>query len=226
MVQRVDVWSKLLVCVCLFLCGVQVASAQGFPADVHANCGNKQHAGCKEYELKGAYIYHFFKYIEWENEQDAERFVISILGKSPIEEVLNRLEKEKVIRNKTFDVYRFDNIKAFQKQFASAETQCHLLFVSKQAQEELEQHQFIATLAKKNIILLGESNDFLNLGGDINFIIDRNRLKFQINQKTLNKSSGLRVSAKLLKLAVLGNNYTSSDEKNVYSSNKTDGLDF
>jgi hypothetical protein len=53
---------------------------------------------------------------------------------------------------------------------------------------------------RSGILTVGESDGFIELGGMIRFVQDRNRVRFQVNQDVA-ESEGLVISSKLLRLA-------------------------
>jgi hypothetical protein len=59
----------------------------------------------------------------------------------------------------------------------------------------------VITAARGNSILtVGDNDAFIELGGMVRFVQDRNRVKFQINQNAA-VSEKLNISSKLLRLA-------------------------
>ena len=51
------------------------------------------------------------------------------------------------------------------------------------------------------VLVVGESSDFLDQGGTINFLRKGSSLQFEVNLKAA-QAAGLRLDAKLLKIAV------------------------
>jgi hypothetical protein len=60
--------------------------------------------------------------------------------------------------------------------------------------------EIFAGLKGTSILTVGESDHFTETGGMINFVLDGARIRFQINETTVEKA-GLKMSFKLLSLA-------------------------
>ncbi len=57
-----------------------------------------------------------------------------------------------------------------------------------------------ATLLRKGLLLIGEAEYFSQRGGILNFFIEKNKLRFEINLDAATRV-GLTISSKLLRLA-------------------------
>lgn len=168
-----------------------VASILALPptADVSL-AGNEQPT---EYQLKAAYIYHFAQFVDW----PAEAFpatnsplIIGILGDNPFGDDLNHVIQGKVLNGHAFSV----------KEFRSATeitNNCHILFISSSVRRLPE---VFASLKGTSILTVGESDRFTEMGGMINFVVEGSKIRFQINETTVEKA-GLKISFKLLSLA-------------------------
>jgi hypothetical protein len=75
---------------------------------------------------------------------------------------------------------------------------CHVLFIGRSEQDRIEDD--IQTLSGTPILLVADSEQFARRGGMINFVLERNRVGFEINLESM-KRSKLVVNAQLLKLA-------------------------
>jgi hypothetical protein len=145
----------------------------------------------QESSLKAVFIYNFTKYIEWDNLNDENSFIIGIMGSSALDGSIEAIAKNNFVKNK----------KIVLKHFSSAEdiTYCHILFVP---------HEFplavkaIAEKADKKVLIISEKQGAARQGASINFIILNDKLKFEINQEAV-YAAGLRASSQLLKLAII-----------------------
>ena len=145
----------------------------------------------QEYLLKAAFIYRFADYIDWGSNSDNETFNIIVLGESPIVEPLLELSKDKKIKNKRITV----------KQFYTADeiASCHIIFISKNYKYPLS--AVTSRLDYKPILIITEQRDNFPKGGQINFLISENKLKFQVDLKSTSRS-GLKISSQLLQHAL------------------------
>ncbi len=154
----------------------------------------------KEYDLKAAYIYHFTKYIAWESEQASEEFVIGILGNTPIESLLKESLQQKKVCNQKVRIQRFSTVQAYNQ----AKVNCQILFVAKCMNNKVLNRFSLKSL--ENTLVIGEKQDFIENGGLVNFVIERNKLKFELNQMLMT-ALGFKVNSRLLRLAIINNNY-------------------
>jgi hypothetical protein len=75
---------------------------------------------------------------------------------------------------------------------------CHLLYVPAASTD-----RFLASaseVAKRPVLTVGETREFLRRGGMIQLFLDNDKVRFSINQ-TAADSAGLQVSSRLLRLA-------------------------
>jgi hypothetical protein len=73
-----------------------------------------------------------------------------------------------------------------------------VLFVS--ASEESHQKAWLAAAHHQGVLTIGESESFLKDGGAINFLLEGEKIRFEINIDQ-SEGAGLKVSAQLQKLA-------------------------
>jgi len=140
-----------------------------------------------EYKIKAGYLYNFTKFITWPVD-NTETFNLCILGDDPFGELINPIEQRSVM-GRPIKLFRFNSRSSIDK-----ERHCHILFISSSIKDALPAPDF------DNTLIVGESGDFITLGGMIGFVNKQGKIKLQINLKTI-KQSGLKVSAKLLEVA-------------------------
>jgi uncharacterized protein DUF4154 len=163
-----------------------------------------QEAGTdKEYQVKAAYLYNFGLYVEWPKELAGGiqgKFVIGVLGNDAIVGHLKKIAAAKKVRDLTIEVRHF---KAADK----CEV-CHMLFIAatpdgeKKEGPEERLSGALKHVKGKGVLIVGESEGFAEKGGCINFYIDDNKVKFEINQEAA-KEERLQVSSRLLRLGKL-----------------------
>lgn len=147
----------------------------------------------KEASLKAAFIYNFSKYIDWDTNSHANDFVIGIIGTSPLTASLNEIAKSNTIKNK----------KIIVRQFSKPEdiVYCQILFIPQKIPFSL---QSILDKAGKGVLTISEEDGFAKKGTAFNFIIIKDKLKFEANLKAID-GAGLKASSQLLKLASIIN---------------------
>lgn len=148
----------------------------------------------REYAIKAAYLYNFGHYIQWPTDSFADEsspFVIGILGEDPFGDVLDEIARDKKIGGRRIVIRRFANLADYKP--------CHILFVASSAGVTNE----LPAIQKEQdypVLLVGESPDFAKQGGAINFFIEANRVRFEVNTEVA-KREQLKISSKLLRIA-------------------------
>lgn len=153
---------------------------------------NSVHAESKEYLVKAAFLYNFAKFIEWPPQafkDDLTPFNLCICGKDMLDVALKSL-KDKTVHGRKVVIRKFSGIK-------DAKT-CHILFISRSEQKNIE--QILLKSKDFNILTIGETKNFVQHGGIINFFMEKNKIRFEINVDAA-KQKGIQISSKLLRLA-------------------------
>ncbi|MBN2668036.1 MAG: YfiR family protein [Bacteroidales bacterium] len=147
-----------------------------------------------EYDLKAAYVYNFSKFVKWPDQafsNDTSKFVITIIGESPITPVLFQALKNKKVMNRSIKIQVIDRVEDIGK--------THILFVSKDMQTQIT--NIIKVTEHKPILVVGDIIEgFCQNGGIINFTQKSSKYRFEINNISA-QNAGLKISSKLLALA-------------------------
>jgi hypothetical protein len=149
----------------------------------------------KEYQVKAAFLYNFTKFVEWPASRFSDNtspIVITVLGRNPFGEELNSIVRERKVNGRGLVVKIIDS--------ADEATASHLLFVGADAEDRLSGK--MDALQKSGVLTVGESPRFIASGGIINFTLEADKVRFQINPQA-GEQAGLKISAQLLKLAVI-----------------------
>lgn len=157
----------------------------GFQAETLASSG-------REYKIKAAFLLNFVKFIEWPPgafTSSEVPVVLGILGNDPFGEAIEALGQKRV-KGRAIKIKRL-------KDLGSA-TGCHILFVSNSEKDAL--NGIFQSLEDRAILTVGETELFAQKGGIINFITDKNKIRFEINITAADRVN-LKISSKLLKLA-------------------------
>jgi hypothetical protein len=164
------------------------------PLAAGAQQGSEEGAINREYPLKALFLYNFGGYIEWPADtfsSDQAPFVIGVLGSAPLESTLRELAATKTIAGRKIVV----------EQFLSAERikPCQILFVTRNVSQP-QQRMALEKLKNQHVLIVGESKGFAGQGGGVNFFIESNKVRFEINLESA-KQHQLKISSKLLALA-------------------------
>ena len=150
----------------------------------------------REYPLKALFLYNFAGYIEWPAgtfANDESPFTIGILGKTPIDETLNQIAATKRISGRKIEIVHFVSVNDLKP--------CQILFIANSVSPAL-QRKAIDAMKNRPVLIVGESDGFAAEGGDINFFLRDNKIRFEINVVTTRQQQ-LKVSSKLLGIATI-----------------------
>jgi hypothetical protein len=145
-----------------------------------------------EYEVKAAFLYNFTKFVEWPTEATTDAgatFNLCVLGEDPFGKAFDSIQGEKIV-NKKLVINRFKELHALEK--------CRILYISESEEERLT--QILKSLKGLHILTVSDSEGFAQHGVIINFYMEGNRVRFEINVDAARRS-GLKISSKLLNLA-------------------------
>ena len=148
----------------------------------------------EESNLKAAFIYNFTRFIDWDDNVFPNDFMIGVVGNSLINGPLEEIAKTRTVNNKKIIIKYFKSVEEVEK--------CNILFNSKNLKIPLS--EFLEKPELKKSLIIGEKETYAQKGAGINFVLVDKKLKFEINQKSLNEA-GLKISAQLLKLAIIVN---------------------
>ena len=150
-------------------------------------------APTREYLVKAAFLYNFTQFVQWPDSAFASKdapFVVATFGDDPFNGALEQAMSGKSAQNHSVVVKHFGSVDAMDT--------CQMLFVPTTQDANLK--PLFDKLGNKPVLAVGESDDFMSAGGGIRFYIDANRIRFEIDPDPIS-ADGLKVSAKLLKLA-------------------------
>jgi hypothetical protein len=151
-----------------------------------------------EYTVKAAFLYNFTRYIKWpENafESSDSPFVIGVLGEAPPElsQALVYYQENKKAHDRPIVVRYLNEIQEA--------TQCHVVFVRNSLDDE-HVSEIIQHCGQFPVLLVGETDTFLQQGGGISFTMSDQKVGFRLAVKSTT-SKDLKLDAKLLRVAEL-----------------------
>jgi hypothetical protein len=174
-------------------CKATLASG-GVVVGVHAvEASGGAAEGVDEYQLKAAFLAKFVRYVTWPAERlgsDDAPLVVGVFGQDPFGDKLEAAFKSRKPDERPIVVRRFQGLEGLES--------AHVLFVP--AREAGRLGEVLHTVKDASQLLIGESDDFAARGGVINFYLDDDKLRFEINTESA-KRQKLKVSSDLLKLA-------------------------
>jgi uncharacterized protein DUF4154 len=150
-------------------------------------------SAAEEYAVKGAFLFHFAQFVEWPEEtfKDANSpLTYCIMGEDPFHGALDAALDGKMIGPRAFRVMHFKKPKEMQG--------CQVLFIG--AEEKKLQPGVLASLKGNPVLTVGESEHFVEEGGIIGFLLEENKIRFEVNLEAA-QNAKLRISSRLLALA-------------------------
>jgi len=149
-----------------------------------------------EYLIKAGFIYNFAKLVEWPTTafpQPDSPIVIGILGDDPFGGTLDRIVTDKKINGRGFTVKRLK----WGKDLKDIKD-CNILFVSSSEKEHLD--SVVDAMKWLPVLTIGDAPGFARRGGIINFTLEDNKVRFEVNVEAA-KHADLTISSRLLTLA-------------------------
>jgi hypothetical protein len=146
-----------------------------------------------EYQLKAAFMMNFANFTEWPVHSFPDGLapvLVGVVGDDPFGRDLDNTVKGKSLEGHPMTVKRVDwraDLKAF-----------HILFISASEQRRLP--DILRKLESSSVLTVSDIDGFCVAGGMIAFVVENNRVHFEINAD-LAQRRGLKVSSKLLSLA-------------------------
>ena len=152
-----------------------------------------QQSSPTENEVKSAYLYNFGKFVEWPAKAPGvgDFFTICALGDDTFGSTLEATIAGESINGK----------KVLVKRVAKPQdaVSCRILFISSSQQSRLK--EILAELDNTSVLTVSDMPEFTRRGGMIQFVVEANRVRFEVNLTSAERS-GLTLSSQLLKVAI------------------------
>lgn len=150
-------------------------------------------SGSSEYLIKAGFIYNFAKLMEWPAQafsQPTSPIVIGVLGTDPFQGMLDDVLRGKQVNGREFVVKHLkwgDDLRS-----------CNILFVS--SSEKVHVDEMFHLIKGLPILTIGDTPGFAERGGIINFVVEDNKVRFEVNVKAA-RQANISISSRLLALA-------------------------
>lgn len=152
-----------------------------------------QAPAASEFQVKAAYLYNFGRFVSWPDQNPSEAtegFEICVLGTDPFGPTLDTTLASAVIGGKAVTAKRITKPQDFDN--------CRILFIS--SSEERRLKEILTTLNNASVLTVSDIPRFSERGGMIGFVLDGNRIRFDVNLSTA-QNARLMLSSELLKVA-------------------------
>jgi len=161
----------------------------------------------REHELKAAVIYNFIRFAEWPESKlaDGNEIVMGLLTAYPFANAFDPV-KDRPIKDRKLVIKELGTFTLLDKLLdpnepskgVKALSQCHLLFICDSEKKHIG--EILKAVEDCNVLTVGESENFLEAGGIINFIPQAEKPDFEVNLIAA-KRAGLQISSRVLRLA-------------------------
>jgi len=159
-----------------------------------------------EYDIKAGFIYNFANFTEWLpgafEEPESAIQICFVSDKAGVERlsILNgkSVKKKKIIvtnKNRSQPFMSIFNTIAQKESDKDNINRCHILFIASENREFVREQ--LRYIGNKNILTIGETEDFTKMCGIIRLFQEGNRLKFEVNLGAAHRA-GLKLGAPLL----------------------------
>jgi hypothetical protein len=139
-------------------------------------------------------LYNFTKFVQWPAEalgSTAHPVTFCIFGANPFGSTLDELLQGKLALGRPARITHVEDVRELAA--------CHIAFLS--GSEERRTAEIVQTLGTASVLTVGDGERFLKLGTVMAFSVREGKVRFGVNTRAA-ETAALRVSSKLLKLAV------------------------
>jgi hypothetical protein len=153
---------------------------------------NQAEAQSKEYQLKAAFLFNFAQFVQWPADSFTDPnapFRIGILGDDPFGAALETIIQGETIENRKLIVRRSQHLEDLED--------CQLIFICKSEEDHMA--EILSGIDSKPILTVSEIDRFAQDGGTINFYLQGDKVRFEINPRSALRR-GLKLSSQLLSL--------------------------
>ena len=144
-----------------------------------------------EYEVKAAFLLNFMRFVNWPAgifPEAGTPVKLCILGEDPFGPAIEAALESQTVNGRSIAVERLAA--------ARGANACHVVFLDR----TLPNQEQILRRIGASVLTVGETDQFLDDGGMIHFVIEGQRVRFDINARAAN-AAGLRLSSQLLGVA-------------------------
>jgi hypothetical protein len=146
-----------------------------------------------EYRVEAAFIFHFAQLVNWPPDAQngaGNSLFLCTLGDDPFQGSLEASVAGKVVGSRMIRIRHLGEPQDMQA--------CQIVFIGKAQSKRIP--ILITTLHNAPVLTIGESPGFLDAGGMIRFLLEENKVRFEINLNAA-ESAKLKIGSRLLILA-------------------------
>jgi YfiR/HmsC-like len=144
-----------------------------------------------DFQIKAAYLYNFGRFVEWPpSSLKNDNFVVCVLGRDPFGPALDKVLTGETISGKPVMAKRISN--------PQESNTCQILFLNETDEDHLT--RLLGALDKEAVLTVSDAPRFSQRGGMIQFVMDGQRVRFEVNLAAT-QHAGLALSSELLRVA-------------------------
>jgi hypothetical protein len=146
-----------------------------------------------EHQVKAAFLYNFANFVEWPAAAlgpAGTPLRVCVIGADPFGGALDDAFRDQIVQGRKVQVVRGETLEAMGR--------CHILFLPQSEQRRWT--DLVKALRGVPTLTVADGPPLARQGGMVNFIIEAQRIRFEINPGVAERA-GLRISSKLLTLA-------------------------
>ena len=146
-----------------------------------------------EYQIKATYLYNFGRFVKWPGSLlvgKSDSFVVCVFGQDPFGAVLDATLAGETLDGKPVTLRRISR--------SQDAVECRILFISSTEEKHLK--DILVALDENGVLTVSDMPGFTRRGGMIQFVLDGDKVRFEINLASA-ENAKLVFSSELLKVA-------------------------
>ncbi len=147
----------------------------------------------REYELKAAFLYHFTNFVDWPASsatRHPESFQVCVISSASVAQTLQAALSSRQVRGLPIEVSRVTGVPEAPP--------CRIIFIGASERSRLQTVK--RGVANSPVLLVSEASDFGRPIGTLNFVVDDDLIRLEIDPAAARRAN-LRISSRLLGLA-------------------------
>jgi hypothetical protein len=148
-----------------------------------------------EHQVKAAFLYNFANFVQWPDAAlgpAGAPMRVCVVGADPFGGALDDAFRDQIVQERSVQISRGPTL--------ASVGHCHILFLSQSEQSRWP--ELLKELRGVPTLTVADGPPLVRQGGMVSFIVEANRVRFEINRSAA-EHAGLRVSSKLLALATI-----------------------
>jgi hypothetical protein len=144
-----------------------------------------------EHEVRAAFLYNFVKFVDWPHHGlSGDTFRVCVLGDMRVTLALDGLLAGETVGGRLLVREEVPTLDAARN--------CQLLYIGRQ--EAARTPQLLEAVRDLPVLTVGDAPRFLEQGGTVRFLLEQDRVRFDVHLGAVERS-GLSMSSKLLRVA-------------------------